>query len=52
MKPNMMIEAGAERFAELGPKDVLCGLLKRIDRSKPGVPLNSAAAIQQFISQR
>lgn len=46
-----MIAAGAERFVELGPKDVLCGLLKRIDRSKPGIPLNSAQAIAQFIAQ-
>jgi [acyl-carrier-protein] S-malonyltransferase len=46
-----MIAAGAERFVELGPKDVLCGLLKRIDRSKPGIPLNSAQALQQFIAQ-
>ncbi len=44
-----MIAAGAEHFVELGPKDVLSGLLRRIDRSKKGVPLNSAASIKQFI---
>jgi len=43
-----MIEAGADNFIELGPKDVLTGLLKRIDRSKTGTPINSVAALQQF----
>ncbi|NWF71239.1 MAG: ACP S-malonyltransferase [Chloroflexi bacterium] len=46
-----MIAAGAERFIEIGPKDVLSGLLKRIDRGKSGVALNSAAALQAFIAQ-
>ena len=46
-----MIAAGAERFVELGPKDVLCGLLKRIDRSKPCISLNSVQAVRQFIAQ-
>jgi [acyl-carrier-protein] S-malonyltransferase len=43
-----MVAAGVEHFIELGPKDVLTGLLKRIDRSRIGIPLNSAAAIKQF----
>jgi len=43
-----MIAAGAEQFVELGPKDVLCGLLRRIDSEKSGTPLNSAASLQQF----
>jgi [acyl-carrier-protein] S-malonyltransferase len=43
-----MVAAGVEHFIELGPKDVLTGLLKRIDRSRTGIPLNSAAAIKQF----
>ncbi|MHB8626167.1 MAG: ACP S-malonyltransferase [Aggregatilineales bacterium] len=41
---------GAQTFLELGPKDVLTGLLKRIDRSATGLPLNSAATIAAFIS--
>ena len=45
-----MIAAGAERFVELGPKDVLSGLLRRIDRSKSGVSLNSAESLSAFIS--
>lgn len=43
-----MIAAGVEHFIELGPKDVLTGLLKRIDRSRRGTALNSAAALKQF----
>jgi [acyl-carrier-protein] S-malonyltransferase len=45
-----MVAAGAEQFIELGPKDVLVGLLKRIDRSKSGTALNSAAALQTFVA--
>lgn len=44
-----MVAAGADNFIELGPKDVLTGLLKRIDRSKTGTPINSAAALQPFV---
>lgn len=43
-----MIADGASRFLELGPKDVLTGLLKRIDSSKSGVAVNSAKALQDF----
>jgi [acyl-carrier-protein] S-malonyltransferase len=42
---------GATTFLELGPKDVLTGLLKRIDRAAVGVPLNSAEALQIFINR-
>jgi [acyl-carrier-protein] S-malonyltransferase len=44
-----VVAAGAEQFIELGPKDVLTGLLKRIDRSKTGTPLTSAASLGQFV---
>ena len=44
-----MIAAGAEHFVELGPKDVLSGLLRRIDRSQKGVPLNSTERLQAFV---
>jgi [acyl-carrier-protein] S-malonyltransferase len=46
-----MIAAGAEQFLEFGPKDVLTGLLKRIDRSKSGKPLNSAETLQKFLQE-
>ena len=46
-----MVGAGAEIFLELGPKDVLVGLLKRIDRSKTGKALNSVESIQKFIAE-
>ena len=36
---------GVKTFAELGPKDVLTGLLKRIDREATGVAINSAEAV-------
>lgn len=45
-----MIAAGAHWFLELGPKDVLTALLKRIDRAGSGVALNSAAALQAFVA--
>lgn len=45
-----MVAAGAETFLELGSKDVLCGLLKRIDRGVRGVPLNSAASVKALLS--
>lgn len=45
---HAMIDAGAQTFLELGPKDVLTGLLKRIDREKAGSALNSVAALRQF----
>jgi [acyl-carrier-protein] S-malonyltransferase len=43
-----MIAAGAEQFVELGPKDVLCGLLRRIDSEKAAIALNNAASLWQF----
>ncbi len=46
-----MIAGGAQQFVEFGSKDVLCGLLKRIDRGVQGIPLNSADALQSFLAQ-
>ncbi len=46
-----MIAIGAEVFLELGPKDVLTGLLKRIDRSKTGKALNGVETLQKFVAE-
>ncbi|HLV37296.1 MAG TPA: ACP S-malonyltransferase, partial [Spirillospora sp.] len=45
-----MIATGAQQFVEFGSKDVLSGLLKRIDRSVRGVPLNSVTALQAYLA--
>ena len=42
---------GATTFLELGSKEVLTGLLKRIDRATTGFPLNSADTVQAFINR-
>ncbi|HLY27886.1 MAG TPA: ACP S-malonyltransferase, partial [Aggregatilineales bacterium] len=36
---------GVKTFLEIGPKDVLTGLLKRIDRTATGVALNSVESL-------
>jgi [acyl-carrier-protein] S-malonyltransferase len=41
-----MATAGVERFVEVGSGDVLTGLLRRIDRSKEGVALNSVEVLK------
>ncbi len=46
-----MIAAGASIFVEIGPKDVLGGLLRRIDGTKTAVNLNSAENLRAFIGQ-
>ena len=46
-----MIVAGATRFVEIGPGDVLTGLTKRIDRGVERVALNSLDALEAFASQ-
>jgi len=42
---------GVETFVELGPKDVLTGLIKRIDRAAGRVNLNSAGSIRAFVAE-
>jgi [acyl-carrier-protein] S-malonyltransferase len=46
-----IITAGAETFVEIGSKDVLSGLMKRIDRKKARVSLNSVEALTKFLSE-
>jgi [acyl-carrier-protein] S-malonyltransferase len=43
-----MIAAGAQQFVEIGPKDVLSGLLKRIDSTKQAFQLNSVENLRAF----
>ncbi len=42
---------GVRTFVELGPKDVLSGLVKRIDRKTQRRALNSAKAVQVFLKE-
>lgn len=44
-----MRRLGIAQFYELGPKDVLNGLIKRIDREASSTPVNSAAALAALI---
>ncbi|MCC6805759.1 MAG: ACP S-malonyltransferase [Anaerolineae bacterium] len=46
-----MIADGAETFVEIGPKDVLTGLMKRIDGDKLTINLNSTENFLKFIVQ-
>ncbi|MBZ0278992.1 MAG: ACP S-malonyltransferase [Anaerolineae bacterium] len=46
-----MVGGGIETFIELGPGEVLCGLVKRIERNTTRIPLNSAASVGQFITE-
>jgi len=41
---------GIEQFIELGPKDVLNGLIKRIDRAAERVTLNNAESVKTFLA--
>jgi len=49
---SAMVEAGAQTFVEIGPKDVLNGLLKRIDRNAKGISLNTTASLEQFVREQ
>ena len=44
-----MVAQGVETFVELGSKNVLTGLLRRIDRSVKGIPLGEAKDFEKFI---
>jgi [acyl-carrier-protein] S-malonyltransferase len=43
-----LMRDGARTFVEVGPGNVLSGLLKRIDRSVKAVSVNSVAALEQL----
>ncbi len=48
---NGMIAAGIDTFVEIGPKDVLTGLLKRIDRTKNGVNIQDLPSLMAFLQK-
>jgi [acyl-carrier-protein] S-malonyltransferase len=45
-----MLAQGIDTFIELGPKDVLTGLLKRIDRSARRINLNNSESVTAFLA--
>lgn len=47
---NAMIEAGVETFVEIGSKNVLTGLLRRINRAKTGLSIQDISGIQAFVN--
>lgn len=47
-----MVAAGVTEFVELGAKDVLTGLLRRIDSSARGAAVHDAATLTAFVDQR
>jgi [acyl-carrier-protein] S-malonyltransferase len=44
-----MIAAGIENFVEIGSKNVLTGLLKRINRDKIGINVQDLTSLQSFV---
>ncbi len=48
---QVALAAGAKSFVELGPGDVLAGLIKRIDRSAERWSLNIPAGVQEYVQK-
>jgi [acyl-carrier-protein] S-malonyltransferase len=49
---RLLIAQGVERFMEVGPGKVLCGLMRQIDRSKPCSNVGDEASLQKTLEQR
>jgi [acyl-carrier-protein] S-malonyltransferase len=47
-----MVADGAQTFLEIGTKDVLVGLNKRIDETKTAVPINTVANLRLFVEKQ
>jgi [acyl-carrier-protein] S-malonyltransferase len=45
---SALIREGTRTFVEVGPGNVLSGLVKRIDRSAKAIPVSSLAALEQL----
>jgi [acyl-carrier-protein] S-malonyltransferase len=43
-----LIKDGAKTFVEVGPSNVLSGLVKRIDRSVKAIPINSLSTLEKI----
>jgi [acyl-carrier-protein] S-malonyltransferase len=48
---HLLIARGVERFVEVGPGKVLCGLMRQIDRSKPCSNVGDATSLQKTLEQ-
>jgi [acyl-carrier-protein] S-malonyltransferase len=48
---RLLIGQGVERFVEVGPGKVLCGLMRQIDRSKPCSNVGDEASLQKTLEQ-
>jgi len=48
---HLLIAKGVERFVEVGPGKVLCGLMRQIDRSKPCGNVQDEASLQKALDQ-
>jgi [acyl-carrier-protein] S-malonyltransferase len=46
---QLLIAKGVERFVEVGPGKVLCGLIRQIDRSKPCANVGDQASLQKTL---
>jgi len=46
---RILLAQGVETFVEIGPGKVLCGLLRQIDRSKPGLNVEDEASLQKTL---
>jgi [acyl-carrier-protein] S-malonyltransferase len=48
---HLLIARGVERFLEVGPGKVLCGLMRQIDRSKSCANVGDEASLQKALAQ-
>ena len=43
-----LVKDGVKTFVEVGPSNVLSGLMKRIDRSVKAIPVNDLASLEKL----
>jgi [acyl-carrier-protein] S-malonyltransferase len=46
---RLLIAQGAQKFIEIGPGKVLCGLMRQIDRSKTCLNVNDDASLTKTL---